>query len=115
MDNPNQEQLNDHIPNPMIEPENYYEGYRESIEKLKQSPEFVEFDKLCHLVFNTPDGKHLMEELKRRYLIPALAAPNTGNYKTMVIYTEGFKDAFRTIMHCCESHDQRIKAETNKV
>lgn len=99
--------------NPFIEPENYYDGYKESIEKLKDRPEFVEFDKLCHLVFHTPDGKHLMEEIERRYLIPALASPVTPNYQTMVIYTEGYKDAFRTLRSCIMSHDQRIKAETN--
>lgn len=97
--------------NPYIEPENYYAGYQESIDKLKDKPEFVELDKLCHLVFGTPDGKHLMEELERRYLIPGLCSPNMTNYATMVIYTEGFKDAFRTIKNCITSHDQRIKAE----
>lgn len=100
--------------NPYIEPENYYEGYQQSIEKLKNNPDLIEFDKLCHLVFNTPDGKHLMEEIEKRYLIPALASPNHDNYKTNVIWAEGYKEAFRMLKHCVLSHEQRIKAETNK-
>lgn len=98
--------------NPYIEPENYYEGYQESIEKLKDMPEFVEFDKLCHLVFSNPDGKHLMEEIEKRYLIPSLVSPQMDNYTTMVIWAEGYKEAFRTLRNCIMSHEQRIKAES---
>lgn len=97
--------------NPYIEPENYYEGYQESINKMKDRPEFVQFDKLCHLVFHTPDGKHLMEEIEKRYLLPALASPANANYAELVVYMEGFKEAFRMIRNCCLSHEQRIKAE----
>ena len=99
--------------NPYIDPENYFAGYQDSIDKMKERPEFVEFDKLCHLVFGTPDGKHLMEEIERRYLLPALCSPQSPNYSTMVIYTEGFKDAFRSIKSVIMSHDQRIKAENS--
>ena len=100
--------------NPYIEPENYFEGYQDSIDSLKGNPDLVEFDKLCHLVFMTPDGKQLMEEIEKRYLLPALASPMNNNYQNLVIYTEGFKDAFRTIRHCVLAHDQRIKAENHK-
>ena len=31
--------------NPYIKPENYYAGYQDSIEKLKDKPEIVQFDK----------------------------------------------------------------------
>ena len=97
--------------NPWIEPEDYYDGYKESIEKLKSMPELVEFEKLCYLVFTTPDGKHLLQEIEKRYLIPALCSPRTPDYSTMVVYTEGFKDAFRNIKACVISHEQRCKAE----
>lgn len=97
--------------NPYIEPENYFDGYKESIEKLKERPEFVEFDKLCHLVFGTPDGQHLMKELEKRFLINSLCSPNVPNYQTLVIYTEGFRDAIRQLRNSVLSHEQRIKAE----
>ena len=101
--------------NPYLTPENYYDGYQENINKLKDNPEFVEFDKLCHLVFNTPDGKHLMQELEKRYLIPALANPSSENFETLLIWTDGYKEAFRMLRHCVTSHEQRIKAENHKV
>ena len=100
--------------NPYIEPEDYYAGYKENIDKLKDNPEMVEFDKLCHLVFQTPDGKHLMQEIEKRFLIPALCVPTANNYANMVIYCEGYKDAFRHLRANILSHDQRIKAEDNK-
>ena len=97
--------------NEFIEPEDYYAGYQESIDKLKNRPELVAFDKLCHLVFHTPDGKALIEELKRCYLIPALCSPAHENFDKLTIYFEGFKEAFRQIIHCVESHDKIINAE----
>lgn len=97
--------------NPYIAQENYHEGYQDSLDKLKESGEGVQFDKLCHLVFETPNGKHLMEEIEKRYLLPALSSPANPNYKELVIYTEGFKEAFRMIKQCILAHDQRIKAE----
>ena len=97
--------------NPYIKPENYYAGYQDSIDKLKDKPEIVEFDKLCHMLFETPDGKTFMSEVDKRYLIPSLASPAGAHYKTMAIYTEGFKEAFRMLKQCVNSHEQRIKAE----
>ena len=97
--------------NPYIKPENYYDGYNENLDKLKSNPEAVEFDKLCHLVFETPNGKHLIEEIDKRFLMPALAAPTNTNYQNLVVYTEGFKEAFRMIKQCILAHDQRINAE----
>ena len=99
--------------NPYIEPENYFEGYQDSIDKLKDSPEFVQFDKLCHMVFNSPDGKHLMKEIEKRYLIPALANPSNPNFESLLIWTDGFKEAFRVLRHAIMSHEQRIKAENS--
>jgi hypothetical protein len=100
--------------NPYIKPENYYAGYQESVDKLKDNPEIVQFDKLCHMVLKTPDGEALMNEIDKRYLIPSLASPAGANYKTMAIYTEGFKEAFRMLKACVMSHEQRIKAEIGK-
>jgi hypothetical protein len=97
--------------NPYIEPENYYQGYQDSINKLKDRPDVVEFDKLCHLVFYSPDGKMLMDAIQKRFIEPSLASPASPQYPTLVIFMEGFKEALRTLKHCALSHEQRIKAE----
>ena len=98
--------------NPYLEPENYYDGYRDSIEKMKHHPEYVEFDKLCHMLFNTSDGKEFIKEIDKRCLLPALCTPMAPNYKELVIYMDGFKEAFRMIKNAINSHEQRIKAES---
>ena len=97
--------------NPYIEPENYYAGYQESIDKMKEKPDVVEFDKLCHMVFHSPDGKALMKEIDKRFLMPALSSPANPNYANLVVFMEGFKEAFRTLKNCVVAHDQRIRAE----
>lgn len=100
--------------NPFIEPYDHFEGYKESIEKLKNNPELVEVDKLCYELFHLNEqGRNFMELVQKRYLIPPLAHLNSPNYQLACIWAEGFKDAFRMIKNSVESHSQRIKAETN--
>jgi hypothetical protein len=91
--------------NPLIEPENYFDGYKESIEQLKNRPELVEFDRLCYDIFAmTEDGKRWIELVTARYLIPSLVNNNNAKYETACIWSEGFK----------ETHAQRKKMEMNK-
>ena len=101
--------------NPYLERENYFAGYQESIDKLKNRPDIVSFDKLCYEIFqNNESGRKFMEFVEQRYLIPSLANLQMTNYQQAVIWGEGFKDAFRTIKQAVMSHTQRIKAETDK-
>lgn len=100
--------------NPFLEPENYFEGYQESINKLKNNPDVVELEKLCYFVFSTADGRKFLEEITERYLIPGFIHPNSPNPRDSALYYEGFKEAFRMIRNCLKSHEQRIKAESVK-
>lgn len=101
--------------NPYIEPENPYQQYNESIQKLKNNPEVIEFDKLCYELFGeSVQGKKFIEVIKNRYLIPTLTNRNDTNFANTCIYVEGFREAFRLLINSVESHSQRIKAETNK-
>jgi len=100
--------------NPFLEPENYFEGYTDSVQKLKNKPEVVELDKLCYFVFSTDDGKKFLEVVTERYLIPGFIHPSAPNPRDAALYYEGFKEAFRMIRHSIKSHEQRIKAESIK-
>lgn len=100
--------------NPFLEPENYYQGYQDNIDKLKNKPESVEMEKLCYFVFSTPDGKKFLEEVTERFLIPGFIHPNGQNIQYSSVYYEGFKEAFRMIRNCIKSHEQRIEAESTK-
>lgn len=100
--------------NPFLEPENYYKGYQESIDNLKNKPESVELEKLCYFVFSTEDGKKFLNEVTERFLIPGFIHPNGQNIQYAAVYYEGFKEAFRMIRNCIKSHEQRIQAENNK-
>lgn len=100
--------------NPLLQPEDFMSGYRESVEKLKNNPELISFDKLCYETFHTEMGKKFMEVVIERYLIPPLADRNSPNFPDMAVWSEGFKDAFRMIRGCIKSHQQRINAEINK-
>lgn len=88
---------------------NPFEEYNEQIKALKNKPEILEFDKLCYLVFNTQDGKSLLEQFEKRFLIPALARLGSDNFSNDAVYYEGFKEGFRHIINCYEAHKQRIK------
>lgn len=100
--------------NPFLEPTNYFEGYQKEIDKLKNAPEALSFERLCYEIFEmTEDGKTLMDMIEERYLLPSIVQMN-ANYQIMCIHGEGFKDAFRLLRNCVASHKQRIKAEVNK-
>jgi hypothetical protein len=101
--------------NPFLEPENYYEGYQQSIETLRNKPEAIELDKLCYYVFSTEDGKKFLQEVTERFLIPGFIHPQAPNMEQAAIYYEGFKEAFRMIRNCIRSHEQRIQAESTRV
>jgi len=97
--------------NPLLKPEDFLAGYNDSIENLKNNPELLAFDKLCYEVFETsPAGKKFMEMVEQRYLIPSMINRESANYQLMVIWADGFKDAWRMIKQALISHDQRIKA-----
>lgn len=98
--------------NPFLQQEDYAAGYRESIEKLKNHPEMLSFEKLCYALFHDTElGKKWMEEVERRYLIPSLVARESPQYQQLLIWSDGFKDFARMVKQCVMSHDQRIKAE----
>jgi hypothetical protein len=101
-------------PNPILESENYFEGYQKSIDDLKNSPELIEFDKLCFELFERNEsGRKFLELIKERYLIPALAKPGTATYQLDVMWAEGFKDFGRMLLTAVMAHQQRILAGTN--
>ena len=96
--------------NPFIQPEDFFKGYRDSVESLKNNPELIMFDKLCYEVFSTEIGKKLLKVMEERYLIPSIVSREAANYQLMVIWSDGFKDAFRMILQNIRSHEQRIQA-----
>ena len=98
--------------NEYIQPENYWAGYQDSIDNLKNKPEGLEFTKLCYLVFETEQGKELMKVIDERIINANLVPISTQNYETVSTYYEGFKEAFRTIKMHIKSHEQFI--ENNK-
>ena len=98
--------------NPLIEQENYFEGYQKNIENLKNNPELLEFDKLCYELFEHQDaGRRFMALVTEKYLIPSMVSKGNPTYQLDVLWQEGFKDFARMIRNCVLSHKQRINAQ----
>jgi len=100
--------------NPLLQPEDFLKGYRDSIEELKNRPELVQFDKICYELFSSDIGKKFMEYVTDNYLIPPLADRTAKNFAMTAVWAEGFKDFARMIRAHIRSHSQRIAAEGNK-
>lgn len=97
--------------NPLIEPENYFAGYQDSINNLKNNPELIAFDKLCYETFEHSEvGKKFLEFARERFIINSQVTRGNPTYQLDVIWQEGFRDAYRMIMQHVQSHKQRIKA-----
>jgi hypothetical protein len=99
--------------NPYLKQEDYAKQYKESMENLKNHPEFLEFDRLCYETFNTVHGKKFLELVTKRFLMKSMANINNKNYTEVLIWSEGFKDAYRMINDYLASHEQRIQAGAN--
>ena|ERR1700733_1623627 len=101
--------------NSLIEPENYFKGYAESAEKLKNQPEILELDKLCYEVFEHYEpGKKLMEVLVNRFLLAPSSTPGSTTFDNEVKFGEGLRYAFLLLRNCVKSHKQRIMAQEGK-
>ena len=97
--------------NPILEAENYWEGYQKNIEALKNDPKIIAFDKLCYELFEgSKTGKAFIELVKERYLLPSLVSKGNPTYQVDVLWQEGFKDAWRSVISALISHKQRIEA-----
>lgn len=97
--------------NPLLQPEDYAKGYKDSIENLKNDPKLISLDKLCYETFvANENGKKFMEYVTDHYLIPPMADRGSPDFTIKVIWAEGFKDFARMIRSCIRSHEQRIKA-----
>lgn len=98
-------------PNPLLQPEDHFAGYNQSIDELKNSPEAIELEKLCYDVLEHYEpGKKLMQIMKDRYLTKAFADRNDPHYERITTWGEGFKEVFRMFHALVISHKQRIKA-----
>jgi hypothetical protein len=101
--------------NPILEPENYFAGYDEKIEDLRNQPHIVEFDKLCFELFDRNEqGKRFLELCKERYLIHPMSDKNRPSFTIDLIYDEGFKNFIRMLITHVRSHEQRIAAGNSK-
>lgn len=107
--------MTDQPKNFLIEPYDYWKQYNESIEKLKNDPANIAFDKMCYEVFEHPEmGRKFLEYITNRYLLAPSGTRASATYQIDVLWGEGFKDAFRMIFLAITSHKQRIDAENNK-
>lgn len=96
--------------------EDYWAGYEQSIEKMANDPAALEFDKLCFEVFGTTaQGKKLLEYFKERIIMPSIPGQLDMYYDKRCIYYEGYKEAFRQLMHATNNYLIRREAEDKKI
>jgi len=95
--------------------EDYWAGYEESINKLKDDPNVVEFDKLCFEVFGmSAAGKKLIEHFKEKIIFPSIPGQADSNFDKRCIYYEGYKEAFRQLIYATQNYRTRKEAEDQR-
>src|SRR5580698_3317742 len=98
--------------NPLLQKENYFKGYDESVEKLKNNPQLIEFDKLCYEIFEKTDaGKRFLELVTDRYLLAPAGAPSSKDFEVQAVWAEGVRYSFLLMLNAIKSHKQRIEAK----
>jgi hypothetical protein len=95
--------------NPLLQPEDYTAQYRKNIEQMRNNPDVVEWDRLCHELFEmNPQGKRWLELVTQKYLIPALARPGTPTYQLDIMFWDGFKEFGRMLLLTIQAHKDKI-------
>jgi hypothetical protein len=97
--------------NPFIEPEDYYKQLNENVDKLKNDPRIIEFDKICFELFEMNEyGRKFTQHIHDNFLIPALVQKGAPTYQLDLMWADGFKDFARMLLNCVASHKHRIAA-----
>lgn len=101
--------------NPLLEQENYFKGYDDSVNSLKNRPELLEFDRLCYEIFeNTEAGRKFMELVTDRYLLAPACIPGSPTFDKEAMWGEGLRYGFLLLRNSVKSHKQRIAVQGHK-
>jgi len=97
--------------NPLLQQEDYFKGYNESVETHKNSPAVIEFEKLVYELFEmNPQGKRFLELAIERFVIPRRSQAGTPSFAMDLLWEDGYKSPFREIRNAIRSHQNRILA-----
>ena len=101
--------------NPLLQPEDYFQGYQKSIEDLKHNPQILEFDKLTYELFEHQEvGRKWLELAIERYILAPAGTPGSPTFANEVMWGEGVRYPFLLIRAAIKAHKQRIHAEGHK-
>lgn len=87
--------------------EDYMEGYKASLEEMRNAPGYIEMDALCWHVFSTQDGKKLLDILKDKIIYQATQTRIDPSYPTACVYMEGYRAAFRYLVEMVNGYQSR--------
>jgi hypothetical protein len=99
------------LPNPLLERENFFKKYQENIDELKNHPEMLSFQKMCYELFEAYElGRKFMEYVTDNILLKPNADIEKQNYVNKNIWGEGYKAFPLMIRSFIIAHKQQIKA-----
>ena len=92
--------------------EDYFKGYQDNIDKMREEGEHFEFDKKCYEVFKASEaGKDLLDYFMEKIVIAPVPAQINESYANSCIYFEGYREGYRQILHAVKSYPLRKEAE----
>lgn len=96
--------------------EDFWQGYQTSIDKSKEDPRLIEFDRLCFEVFEkTEAGKKLLEYLIETIVMPGTPSRDTQAFPMTCVYYEGQRDCIRLLRQSTRSYRERKEAEDKRI
>lgn len=100
-------------PNHLLEQENYFKPYQQSVEDLKNQPQIIEFDRLCYELFESQEiGRKFIEHVTNTYLLAPSGTPGSPTFSQECMWGEGVRYAFLLLRNSITQHKQRIVAGT---
>lgn len=84
--------------------EDYMEGYKASMDEMREAPGYIDMASLCWHVFSTKDGQELIKIFKDKLIYQATQTQIGPSYSTACVYMEGYRAAFRYLVEMVNSH-----------
>lgn len=90
----------------MPQPEDYFQGYNESIKK-NFNPKYLRFAELTHRLFSSGDGLEWLELVKKDMMY-TFAEPTQLNYAMHMAAVEGVRKHLFNIEQMVEAHKKHL-------
>lgn len=95
-----------------FEPEQYFDEYKENIEKIRNDPNFVNIQEIIHdMIYLNKNRDKFIKYVQDNFIMGATPARLDANFPNACIFYEGYRAAWKHLLNLGLSHQMQKDAE----